>query len=109
MSRTWIATLAAIWLLDIGSAAYLIRVVDRQRANEVPGAPPLTAEVFFAPEETQQPVVNATETPFLQMPEVTIVAAPPGVAEMQGTDDLVIGPGTVTHPVAKPPSPPRPR
>jgi hypothetical protein len=108
MSRTWIATLAAIWLVDIGSAVFLVRVIDGPRANEVPGAPPLTAEVFFAP-ETEQPVVNATSAPVLQMPEVTIVASPGGAAEMQGTDDLIIGPATVTHPEAKQPPPPRPR
>lgn len=105
MSRKWIAALSAIWLVDVASAVVLIHVIDRQRSNEVPGAPPLTHEVYFT-QEADEPVVATTSAPVLQMPQVTIVAPRPGVAEMQRPDDLVIGPGTVTHPEAKQPPPP---
>jgi hypothetical protein len=53
----------------------------------------------------------------LLMPPATIVMPRrPGVAEMQGTghdtgaspDDLIVGPGIVTHPVAIPPGPAAP-
>ena len=107
MSRKWIAVLSALWLVDVASAVFLIHVVDRQRMNEVPGAPPLTAEVPLS-QQADEPVVASTEAPVLQMPMVTIQArAPRGVTQMQGTDDLTPRATKVTHPEAREPAPGR--
>ena len=103
MSRTWVAVLAAIWAVDIGSGAFLIHVIDIQRENEVPGAAPLTDEFYF-PTEVDGPVAVSNAAPVLQMPMVTIEARPPrGLTEMQGTDDPSAKPAKVTHPEAKEP------
>jgi hypothetical protein len=101
MSRQWIATLAAIWLTAVGSAVLLIGVLEHQRASEGATTTAPTAEVYPT-QEADEPVVEATEAPVLEVPALTIVAPRPGgVAEMQGTDDLIIGPGIVTYPEAK--------
>jgi len=118
MTRQWIAILAAIWLTAIVSAVLLITKISHQRYEERP-AREVQAESIFPQQQADEPVVDHQEPTTLVMPTVTIVApAPgaPGVAEMQGTgqttgarpDDLVIGPGTVTHPVAIPPAPTAP-
>jgi hypothetical protein len=115
MTRQWIAVLAAIWLTAIASAVLLIAQISHQRYVERP-AREMQAESIFPTQQADEPVVDNAEPATLVMPTVTIVApslGAPGVAEMQGTgqttgarpDDLVIGPGTVTHPVAIPPAP----
>jgi hypothetical protein len=44
-----------------------------------------------------EPVADTEEQTVLQMPMVTIVGGFHGVAEMQGTGQVIIGPGIVTH------------
>ncbi len=119
MTRQWIAVLSAIWLTAIASAVLLIAQISHQRYVERP-AREMQAESIFPTQQADEPVVDNVEpAATLVMPTVTIVApsqGAPGVAEMQGTgqmpgarpDDLVIGPGTVTHPVAIPPAPTAP-
>ncbi len=116
MTRQWIAVLSAIWLTAIASAVLLIAEISHQRYVERP-AREMQAESIFPTQQADEPVVDDQQEPStLVLPTVTIVApspGAPGVAEMQGTgqmtgarpDDLVIGPGTVTHPVAIPPAP----
>jgi hypothetical protein len=104
MSSKWIAILAAIWLTAIGSAVLLIAVIDRQRTSSRPASAESSAEAL-PKQEADEPAVDSEGAPVLEMPVVEIVAPPVGgVAEMQGTDEVIIGPGTVTHPAAKPPS-----
>jgi hypothetical protein len=52
----------------------------------------------FARQEADEPDVDAMEEQVLVMPVVVIVGYVRGSAEMQGGQDLVIGPGTVTYP-----------
>lgn len=118
MTRPWLAALAALWLTGIVLAVLDIRQIDRQRREE-------TQPTWGSVDEddgTQQGVEavagpSASPTPpVLVMPEATIVASRSGAAEMQGraaktgprTDDLIIGPGIVTHPVAIPHDPTTP-
>jgi hypothetical protein len=108
--RPLLAVVAAIWLASIGLSVIDIRQIDRQRRMERPGAP--AAEEESSPlAAAEESVAAPPESPsVLEMPPVTIEAPRQGVTEMQGRaparaprpDDLLIGPGVVTHPVAIP-------
>jgi hypothetical protein len=115
MTRSWIAILSAIWMTGIVAAVLLIAKVNHQRYEERP-LREIQAENVFPSQQADEPVDEVQGSAVLLMPPVTIVIPRPGVAEMQGTghdtgarpDDLIIGPGIVTHPVAIPPGPPAP-
>jgi len=115
MTRSWIAILSAIWLTGIVAAVLLIAKVHHQRYEGRP-LREIQAENVFPPQQVDEPVDETQGSAVLLMPPVTIVIPPPGVAEMQGTDDdtgahpddLIIGPGIVTHPVAIPRGPAAP-
>jgi hypothetical protein len=121
MTRPWLAAIAAIWLASIGLSVIDIRQIDRQRREEYPGANPSQGETVTTPPIDETVVPPPGEAPsMIVMPPTTIVAPPEGVTQMQGRaperaarpDDLIIGPGIVTHPVAIPhdtPAAPPPR
>ncbi len=107
-THRWLAVLSAIWLSGIALSVIDIRQIHRQRREERHASIPAPAdEASRAPDVDEVIVETAEPAPSLVMPSVTIFAQPSGVAEMQGRpgprpDDLVIGPGIVTHPVAIP-------
>jgi len=103
MKKRIIAAIAGgVWLAAIGSAAALAYAIDRpvvlvqttsSRAVTARGQ----SQLLEAADE------EATIDPSaLEMPGATIVGYPSstqlGVAEMQGADDMTIGPGVVTYP-----------
>jgi|SRR5579859_2970895 len=103
MKKRIIAAIAGgVWLAGIGSAAALTYDLDRPlvlipaTSSRTLTAGGSTQLLEAAHEET------TVESSAVVMPEATIVAypssTPPGATEMQGTTDLIIGPGVVTHP-----------
>jgi hypothetical protein len=86
----------SVWMAALASAALLTyklnRTVEYARA-----ANPMSAYAAHATQTADEPVVDTAEPAALDLPMVNIVGHLRGTAEMQGTDDLIIGPGTVTH------------
>jgi hypothetical protein len=87
----------SVWMAALASAALLTYKLDRT----VEYARAANAMSAYAAHATQaaddEPVVDTAEPAVLYLPMVNIVGHLRGTAEMQGTDDLIIGPGTVTH------------
>ncbi len=91
--KKWIVALGAAWGASIASAVLLTYELDRPLDHAIAAH---VATMHAAPEMNAKGVVNervvATGQAVLMIPEVTIVASRHGVAEMQGTDDLVVDP-----------------
>lgn len=97
---------AAVWIANIAVTALAIDGLNHPK-------PYVAAADVWQPSEPRYKVLEDTkaevepqdEMATIQMPVDTIVADATrrGSAVMQGTPDVVIGPGTVTHPSTIPP------
>lgn len=101
-STGWSVT-AAVWIANVAVTALAFHALEHPR-------PYVPAADVWHPSETKYKRVadtkaEADEPAVTEMPMVTIVAGEHGRALMQGAPDVVIGPGTVTHPPANPPRP----
>jgi hypothetical protein len=103
MKKRIVAAVAGgVWLAAIGSAAALTYTLDRPivlvhtSSSQAATTQSPTQLLEAAQEET------TIDPSALVMPEAIIVGNPssarPGVAEMQGADDVTIGPGVVSYP-----------
>jgi hypothetical protein len=104
MEKRIVAAIAGVvWLSAVGSAAVLSYALNRP-AVTVEGTGLQTAA--FQGESCLRPATDEViGSSVLELPAVVIVGeAQPatGVAEMQGVDDVIIGPGTVTYPAGAP-------
>jgi hypothetical protein len=122
MTPKWIAVLSTIWLTAVVSFVLLVAKINHQRYEERPARELAAERVFSTPPADETAADTEESAAAMVMPSVTIVAperGATGVTQMQGTgrdtgarpDDLLIGPGIVTHPVAIPPAtvlPPEP-
>lgn len=104
MEKRIVAAIAGIvWLSAAGSAAVLSYTLNRPVAT-VEAAARQTA-AFQGESSLRPPADELIGSSVLELPTVVIVGqAQPGtgVAEMQGADDVVIGPGIVTYPTGAP-------
>jgi hypothetical protein len=98
--RSAAAVVGVVWLSAVASAATLSYVVNRPAViveGTTTGAVSRTAGSHLRPN-----VDEVNESPVLELPTVVIVGEVPvprtGVAEMQRVDDVIVGPGVVTHP-----------
>ena len=92
---------AAVWIANVAVTALAIHGLEHPQPY-VPSAD------TWRPTETKYRLTEDTKAEAdppatIEMPMATIVAEPPGRALMQGTPDVVIGPGIVTHPSTNPP------
>jgi hypothetical protein len=90
------AIAGVIWLAALASAVVLVYAINRPAAVVPSGSPQAAA---FTGASSLHP--SADDDTFigssvLELPTITIVGT--GVAEMQGKDEVIIGPGVVTHP-----------
>jgi hypothetical protein len=96
-----------IWLAAISSAAVLVYALNRPPVLSADARAPRPAKMLEM--RPGRPAAETVESSVLEIPTVTIVGylSPPatpasstrrGVAEMQPPDELIIGPGVVTHP-----------
>jgi hypothetical protein len=98
--RSAAAVVGTVWLSAVATAAVLSYVVNRPAVI----AEGMTTGVATRTEASHlRPTVDEiNDSPVLELPTVIIVGDRPagrrGIAEMQRPDDMVIGPGLVTHP-----------
>jgi hypothetical protein len=95
--KKWFVSSVAVWMAAIGSAAFLIHKINGP-LDQVQAADTMPAYAAEPTQAADEPVVDRAEPAVLELPVVTIVGRVRGTAEMQGKDDLIIGPGTVTYP-----------
>lgn len=88
----WIVV-ASVWTAGLASAALLTYTLNHP-LDDAHAADVMSAYAAHARQTADEPAVD---TAVLELPMVTILGHLRGTAEMQGTDDLIIGPGTVTH------------
>jgi hypothetical protein len=88
----WIVALSVVWAASIASAVLLTYELSRPLDYSIAAH----ATTYAAPPTNAQRVVegrvDTAGQSVLMLPEVTIVASRHGVAEMQGTDDVVVDP-----------------
>jgi hypothetical protein len=88
----WIVAVGVVWAASIASAVLLTYELNRPLDYSIAAR----ATAYAAPEMNAGRVVDervdTAGQAVLMLPEVTIVASRHGVAEMQGTDDLVVDP-----------------
>ncbi len=97
-------TAIAVWVAAIASAVVVIRQVE----HPMRGTPAASGEIPARVTETRQSDVSQNalgedadyDESVTVLPMDTIVGHVRGVAEMQRQDEVIIGPGTVTHPGA---------
>ena len=101
---------AAVWIANIAVTALAIRGLEHPKpyvpAADVwqPSSEPRDKRAVDT-KHAIEPQLNHDEQAVIEMPMATIVANQHGRALMQGAPDVVIGPGTVTHPSTIPPRP----
>jgi hypothetical protein len=98
------AAAGGVWLAAIASAATLVYTLNRSPVPRTVVAPPWSSRVLEIRPERR----SAGPELIIEMPTMFVTARPPGapsastpsrgVAEMQPADEVLIGPGTVTHP-----------
>lgn len=86
---------AAVWLVNIGVTALAVHGLEHPR-------PYIAAADVWRPYEPRFKLVEDTKAEVGPEP-----ADDTGIAQMQGAPDVVIGPGTVTHPSTISPRPDR--
>ena len=103
MKRTSaLAFTAAVWVANIGITGLAVYGLEHPRpyvpSVDVwqPSSEPLAKQMVA----TQAP---AARPPTIELPMMTIVGSRRGTAEMQRVPEVIIGPGTVTHPATIPP------
>jgi hypothetical protein len=88
----WIVAVGVVWAASIASAVLLTYELGRPLDYSIAAQ----ATTYAAPKVNDKRVVDervdTAGQAVLMLPEVTIVASRHGVAEMQGTDDLVVDP-----------------
>jgi hypothetical protein len=94
---------AALWIANVAVTALAFHALEHPR-------PYVEAADVWHPTETRYKLAEDTKgmadaPTAIVMPMDTIVAGEHGRALMQGVPDVVIGPGTVTHPATIPPRP----
>jgi hypothetical protein len=93
-------TAIAVWVAAIASAVVVIRQIE----HPMRGTPAAGGEIPARVAVTRQSDVSQAglgeddDGSGVVLPADTIVGHARGVAEMQRQDDLIIGPGIVTHP-----------
>jgi len=98
MERTLaLAVTVAVWVANVGVTALAVYGLEHPKPY-TPGP-----DVWQPSPERPMRRADATraaaaEPSAIEMPMVTIAAGRRGAAEMQRAPDVVIGPGTVTHP-----------
>jgi hypothetical protein len=97
-------TAIVVWVVAVAAAVVVIRQVENPMrgtpADHIQGAMDTTNPGRHS--DVSQLGVGEDDEYFVATPGEDRA---PGVTEMQRPDDLVIGPGTVTHPAAKNPRP----
>jgi hypothetical protein len=93
--KKWIIV-ASVWMAGLASAALLTFKLDH-RLGDARAADVMSAYAAHATQTADELAVDTVEPAVLELPMATILGHLRGTAEMQGTDDLIIGPGTVTH------------
>ena len=95
--KKWFVTTVAVWVVAATSAVLLVYKIHRPLEYVPPaGANAMSLFAGHPTQEVDEPALDE-EPPVLELPPVTIVGSLRGSAEMQGGDDVVIGPGVVTH------------
>ena len=97
MKKAVVVTIA-VWMAGFASAAVVIHQIRRplSLANAVNTVTTAACEPV---EPVEQADLAEPVPPVMDLPMDTIVGSRfRGLAEKQGADDLVIGPGVVTHP-----------
>ncbi len=92
---------AAVWIANVAVTALAVHALEHPK-------PYVAAADLWRPTPTRYKLSEDTmgkldEPAPMVMPMDTIVASDHGRASMQGAPDVVIGPGTVTHPSTIPP------
>lgn len=98
MERTLaLAVTVAVWVANVGVTALAVYGLEHPRPY-TPGPDTWQPSPEHPAKREITTRLVAAEPSAIEMPMVTIVAGRRGTAEMQGAHDVVIGPGTVTHP-----------
>jgi hypothetical protein len=88
---------ASVWMAALASAALLTYKLNRPVEYARAAADAMSAYAAHATQTADEPLADTAEPPVLDLPAVHIVGHLRGSAEMQGADDVVVGPGIVTH------------
>ena len=103
MKRSVVLSLtAAVWVTNIGVTALAVYGLEHPRPY-VPAADVWQPSSELLAKQMVATQAAAAEPPTIELPMVTIVGSRRGTAEMQRVPEVVIGPGTVTHPSTIPP------
>jgi hypothetical protein len=98
-------TAIAVWVAAIASAVVVIRQVEHPMRGTPAAGGEVRAGAMTATRQSDVSQAGLGEDDDgydVALPGDTIVGHVRGVAVMQRQDDLIIGPGIVTHPAAEP-------